>query len=86
MTPAAGTMAFIQIETETIRLSQLLKLANIVQDGAEAKFRIINGEVMVNGAVETRRGRKLRDGDRVEYAGKTYEIVSGTPSSFKKHN
>jgi ribosome-associated protein len=72
-------MVLIQIETETIRLSQLLKLANVVQDGAEAKFRIITEEVMVNGAVETRRGRKLRHGDRVEYAGETYEIASGNP-------
>jgi len=77
-------MAHIQIETETIRLSQLLKLANVVQDGAEAKFRIINGEVTVNGAVETRRGRKLRHGDRVWFAGETYEIVSADPSSLSE--
>jgi ribosome-associated protein len=68
-------MVPIQIQTETIRLSQLLKLANVVQDGAEAKFRIANEEIMVNGAVEIRRGRKLRNGDRVEFAGETYEIL-----------
>ncbi|MEN8231403.1 MAG: RNA-binding S4 domain-containing protein [Thermodesulfobacteriota bacterium] len=68
-------MVPIQIQTETIRLSQLLKLANVVQDGAEAKFRIANEEVMVNGALEIRRGRKLRNGDRVEFAGETYEIL-----------
>ena len=70
-------MTRIPIETETIRLAQLLKLANVVQDGAEAKFRIVNGEITVNGAVETRRGRKLRHDDRVEFAGETYEIVAG---------
>jgi ribosome-associated protein len=69
-------MVSIAIKTETIRLSQLLKLANIVQDGSEANFRIANSEVMVNGAVENRRGRKLRNDDRVEYAGEIYKIVS----------
>jgi ribosome-associated protein len=69
-------MVSITIETETIRLSQFLKLANVVQDGSEAKFRITNEEVMVNGAVENRRGRKLRTGDRVEFDGETYEVAS----------
>ena len=66
----------IQIQTETIRLSQLLKLANVVQDGVEAKFRIANEEVRVNGEVEIRRGRKLRDGDRIEFDGEIYEVAS----------
>jgi ribosome-associated protein len=69
-------MISIPIETETIRLSQLLKLANVVQDGSEAKFRISNDEVRVNGAVENRRGRKLRTDDRVEFDGETYEVIS----------
>jgi len=69
------SMVSVPIATETIRLSQLLKLVNVVQDGAEAKFRIANEEVRVNGVVEVRRGRKLRNGDRVEFAGKTYEIA-----------
>ena len=69
-------MISITIETETIRLSQFLKLANVVQDGSEAKFRIANKEVMVNGAVEKRRGRKLRTGDQVEFDGETYEVLS----------
>jgi ribosome-associated protein len=68
-------MVSIQIQTETIRLSQLLKLANVVQDGSEAKFRISNEEVTVNGEVEIRRGRKLRSGDQVEFDGEIYEVV-----------
>ena len=68
-------MEFIRIETGTIRLAQLLKLANVVQDGVEAKYRIINEEVRVNDAVETRRGRKLQNGDRVEFAGEIYVVV-----------
>ena len=69
-------MVSIPIQTETIRLSQVLKLANVVQDGAEAKFRIAKKEVKVNGAVEMRRGRKLGNGDRVEFAGEIYEIIT----------
>ena len=69
-------MVSIQIQTETIRLSQLLKLANVVQDGVEAKFRIANEEVRVNGEVEIRRGRKLRGGDRIEFDGEIYEVTS----------
>ena len=69
-------MVSIHIETETIRLSQFLKLANVVQDGSEARFRIAGKEVRVNDAVETRRGRKLRAGDRVEFNGDTYEVAA----------
>ena len=65
----------VPIETENIRLAQLLKLANVVQDGAEAKFLIANKVVKVNGVVEIRRGRKLRNGDRVEFDSRIYEVV-----------
>jgi ribosome-associated protein len=51
--------------TEFIKLDQFLKLAQIVQTGGEAKHLILSGQVWVNGAVETRRGRKLRHGDVV---------------------
>jgi len=74
-------MVPIQVQTETIRLSQLLKLANVVQDGSEAKFRIANEEILVNGALEIRRGRKLRNGDLVEFEGVIYEVVTNAPIS-----
>ncbi len=74
-------MVSIPIETDIIRLSQLLKLANVVQDGSEAKFRIANKEVRVNGEVEFRRGRKLRNGDRVEFDGEIYEVVTINPTT-----
>ena len=70
-------MPGIAIQTETIRLSQFLKLANVAQDGVEAKFLILDGGVRVNGEMETRRGRKLRTGDRVEIQGETFEVVTG---------
>jgi ribosome-associated protein len=55
----------IPVKNLPIRLGQFLKLANIVQDGFEAKIRIQNGEVMVNNIVETRRGRQLKNLDKV---------------------
>jgi ribosome-associated protein len=67
-------MISLTIKTETIRLSQFLKLANVVLDGVEAKLRIQDGLVMVNATVEMRRGRKLKHGDQVAYAGAVYEV------------
>ena len=58
-------MEEITITTEYIKLEALLKLANRVSSGGEAKLLIQEGEVRVNGAVCTQRGRKLRPGDRV---------------------
>ncbi len=54
---------------EYIKLDQFLKLAQIAMTGGEAKAMIQDGMVKVNGEVETRRGRKLRHGDRVEVEG-----------------
>ena len=50
---------------DTIRLGQFLKLANLVESGAEAKAPLAEGRVLVNGEVETRRGRQLVRGDVV---------------------
>ena len=48
-----------------IKLGQFLKLAGLVEDGAEARVAIQSGDVTVNGQVETRRGHALDDGDLV---------------------
>lgn len=61
---------------ETIKLDQFLKLAQVVQSGGQAKLLIQSGQVMVNGAVETRRGRKLRPGDVVVFAGEEIVVTS----------
>ena len=55
----------LKIDRYPIKLGQFLKLAQIVQDGLEAKFVILNGEVKVNGEVEIRRGRQLQRNDLV---------------------
>lgn len=52
----------VAISDEVIRLGQLLKLANLVEDGAQAKELVAAGLVTVDGEVETRRGRQLRAG------------------------
>ena len=56
----------IKIRDEFIKLGQALKLAGIAQTGIEAKIMVTSGEVRVNGETDTRRGRKLYDGDIVE--------------------
>ncbi len=58
-------MRDVAIEDGTIRLGQLLKLAGLAEHGAEAKALLSEGEVLVNGETETRRGRQLHDGDEV---------------------
>ncbi|MBL8815304.1 MAG: RNA-binding S4 domain-containing protein [Planctomyces sp.] len=57
---------------EPLCLDQFLKLAGIVGSGGQAKMLIQGGEVLVNGAVETRRRRKLSQGDTVEFNGETF--------------
>ena len=70
-------MEKIELSGEVIRLGQLLKLTGLVDNGGEAKVRIQGGEVKVNGQVETRRGRQLQQGDRVEYGGRAIEVAYG---------
>ena len=64
----------IRIEGPFIKLGQAIKAAHLVSNGAEAKEVIQNGEVLVNGETEVRRGRKLVPGDVVQYQGKTVEM------------
>lgn len=61
-------------EPSTIKLDQFLKFQNLVGSGGEAKMLIQEGQVQVNDAVETRRGRKLVMGDRVTIAGQTFTV------------
>lgn len=57
----------IKIKEDFIKLDSLLKLANLVSSGGEAKMLIQNGKVIVNGEVCTLRGKKIREGDTVIY-------------------
>ena len=65
----------IQIHTEFIKLQDLLKFAGVTETGGEAKEAIQAGEVKVNGAVCTMRGKKLRPGDRAAIDGQLELVV-----------
>ena len=64
-----------KLRDDFIKLGQALKAAGLVDSGLDAKIVIQDGEVSVNGEVETRRGIKLYPGDVVEFDGETIEIV-----------
>ena len=63
----------------TIKLAQFLKWKGAVETGGLAKLAIQDGEVRVNGAIETRRGLHLRSGDQVEYQGETWVVELEEP-------
>lgn len=62
------------ISDNTIKLDQFLKLVGIAPTGGQAKLMIQSGNVLVNGTVETRRGRKLVLGDLVTVGGQTFNV------------
>lgn len=62
------------LKGEYIKLGQLLKAAGLVSMGTEAKAVIENGEVTVNGEVETRRGKKIVIGDKVAFDGEEISV------------
>lgn len=64
----------MSIQTEYIKLEQLLKFAGAVPSGGEAKEHILDGEVTVNGEVCLQRGKKLRIGDEIGFDGEIYRI------------
>ena len=68
-------MIEINIDSEYIKLDQILKLADVASTGGHAKFLILEGLVKVNGEVETRRGRKLKTQDIIEVEGNTIKVV-----------
>ena len=67
-------MEIIKLRDEFIKLGQALNAAGLVESGVDAKEVIVQGLVVVNGEIETRRGRKLYDGDEVEFDGDKISI------------
>ncbi|MBS4102667.1 RNA-binding S4 domain-containing protein [Tsukamurella paurometabola] len=65
----------VTISDDVIRLGQFLKLAGLIDSGAEAKAVIAEGEVTVNGDVDLRRGRQLAVGDVVEVFGRSARVA-----------
>lgn len=68
-------MEAVEISDDFIKLGQLLKLAGMVSSGVEAKIVIQNGEVKVNGEIDTRRGKKVYPQDVVEYKGQQVTVI-----------
>ncbi len=67
-------MEIITIRDDYIKLGQALKLAGLVGSGVDAKLVIQDGQVEVNGQTDTRRGRKLVEGDIVTFNGESFQI------------
>ena len=65
----------LKLRDEFIKLGKAMKAAGIVSSGIDAKMLIQDGQVTVNGEVETRRGRKLYDGDVFEFEGDEVRVV-----------
>lgn len=62
-------MEVIKLRTEYIKLGQALKAAGLVESGVDGKLVIQDGQVSVNGQVETQRGKKLYGGEIIEFGG-----------------
>jgi ribosome-associated protein len=69
-------MREVPIRGDTIRLGQLLKLADVIDSGAEARSYLADGSVTVNGDPETRRGRQLHPGDVVHAGGDDLQVTT----------
>jgi ribosome-associated protein len=68
---ASSTSRIVLIRAAPIELSQFLKFAGAAESGGQAKQAVVDGEVWVNGSVETRKGKKLVGGDKVTFGSET---------------
>lgn len=64
----------VKIDTDYIKLDQLLKFLSLTSSGAEAKMIILDGEVKVNGEICFVRGKKIYTGDKIEVFSNLYEV------------
>ena len=72
-------MIDVEITKEPVELYKILKFEGLVQSGGEAKMAIANGHVSVNGEVETRKRKKIVDGDRITFSDVTLQIRLARP-------
>jgi ribosome-associated protein len=73
----AAEVIIVEVNIEPIELYKILKIENLVEGGGEAKVRIANGEVMLNGLVETRKRKKVYNNDEIEYLGQVLKVKVG---------
>ena len=67
-------MQVIKIKDDNIKPGQLIKLAGLVDSGVEAKYAIQNSMVYVNGQIDTRRGRKVVQGDIIKFKNEEIKV------------
>lgn len=67
-------MRIVDITREPVELYKILKFEGLVTTGGEAKLLIADGQVNVNGEIETRRRKKMMDGDEIEFRGETFQL------------
>ena len=68
-------MEIIKLKDDYIKLGQALKAAGLVESGVEAKYAVLDGLVRVNGRTQVQRGKKLYEGDIVEFQGNQIKIT-----------
>ena len=68
-------MEIIKLKDDYIKLGQALKAAGLVGSGVEAKYAVLDGLVRVNGRTQLQRGKKLYEGDIVEFQGNQIKIT-----------
>ena len=66
----------VSITTEYINLGQFLKLTDFISNGGEARFFLEDNNVLVNGEIEERRGKKLYPGDEIEINGALFTVTA----------
>ena len=74
-------MEVLQLRDDFIKLGQALKAAGLVDSGVEAKMAILDGQVKVNGLIQVQRGKKLYDGDVVEFQGSSFTVKAPQTSA-----
>jgi len=73
----------VEVDSQPIELYKVLKIADAVSGGGEAKYAITEGYVAVNGEVEVRKRRKLYDGDLIEFNQEFYVLICDAPVTEK---
>ena len=74
-------MRVVEINREPVELYKILKFEGLVTSGGEAKLLIGDGQVLVNGEIETRRRRKMLNADVIEFRGESLQLKLVLPNS-----
>lgn len=77
MSSSESSPRVVTVRAEPIELCQLVKFAGLAGNGGAAKALIVEGQVLLNGAVETQKGKKVKAGDRVTVGGETIMVKLG---------